>query len=132
MTYYGVIQETWEVDYTMFIIPLLKCKWVDNKSGVKMDESGKTLVDFRKVGYQDEPFIMAQKTSQVFYVKDPTSECWFVALQGKKQFDPNEENLSDFNIVVTHPFRRTINVDEIPLVGDVQAIQEDHNEGIYI
>jgi len=31
MTYYGVIQEIWEVDYTMFTIPLLKCKWVDNK-----------------------------------------------------------------------------------------------------
>jgi len=59
MTYYGVIQEIWEVDYTMFTIPLFKCKWFDNKSNVKMDESGVTLVDFRKVGYQDEPFIMA-------------------------------------------------------------------------
>ena len=39
MTYYGVIQEIWEADYTMFTIPLYKCKWVDNKSDVKMDES---------------------------------------------------------------------------------------------
>jgi len=31
MTYYGVIQEMWEVDYIMFTIPLFKCKWVDNK-----------------------------------------------------------------------------------------------------
>jgi len=30
----------------MFTIPLFKCKWVDNKSGVKMDESRITLVDF--------------------------------------------------------------------------------------
>jgi len=44
----------------MFTIPLFKCKWVDNKSGVKMDESGMTLVDFGKVGYRDEPFIMAE------------------------------------------------------------------------
>jgi len=50
----------------------------------------------------------------------------------KNQIDPNEENLSDLNIVVTHPFRRTINVDEIHLVDDVHAIREDHNEGIYI
>jgi len=50
----------------------------------------------------------------------------------KKQNDPNEENLSNLNIVVTHPFRRTIHVDEIPLVDDVHAIQEDHDEGIYI
>ena len=59
MTYYGIIQEIWEVDYTIFTIPLFKCKWIDNKSGVKIDESGMTLVDFRKVGYRDEPFIMA-------------------------------------------------------------------------
>jgi len=30
----------------MFTIPLLKCKWIDNKSGVKIDKSGMTLVDF--------------------------------------------------------------------------------------
>jgi len=57
----------------MFIIPLFKYKWIDNKSGVKIDESGMTLVDFRKVGYQDDPFIMAHQPSQVFYVKDPTT-----------------------------------------------------------
>jgi len=51
----------------------------ENKSGVKMDESGMTLVDFRKVGYRDEPFIMAQQASQIFYVKDHASEHWFVA-----------------------------------------------------
>ena len=68
----------------MFITPLFKCKWIDNKSGVKIDESGMTLMDFRKVAYQDEPFIMAPKASQVFYVKDPASEHWFVALHGKK------------------------------------------------
>jgi len=50
----------------------------------------------------------------------------------KKQIDPNEENLSDLNIVVTHSFRRTINVDEIPLVDVVHAIRKDHDEGIYI
>ena len=50
----------------------------------------------------------------------------------KKQIDPNEENMSDLNIAITHPFRRTINVDEIHLVDDVHAIQEDPDEGIYI
>ena len=50
----------------------------------------------------------------------------------KKYIDPNEENMSDVNIVVTYPFRRTINVDEIHLVYDVHAIREDHDEGIYI
>jgi len=90
-----------------------------------MDESRMFLVDFRKVGYRDEPFIMAQQASQVFYVKDPAFKYWFVALHEKKQIDPNEENLSNLNIAITHLFRRTINVDEVPLVHYVHAIQED-------
>jgi len=54
----------------MFTIPAFKCKWVHNNSGVKMDESGMTLVYFQIVRYRDEPFIMAQQASQVFYIKD--------------------------------------------------------------
>ena len=68
------------------IVPclLFHCSNVSGLTIVKIDESGMTLVDFRKVGYRDEPFIMAQQASQVFYVKDPASEHWFVALHGKK------------------------------------------------
>ena len=85
MAYYGFIEEIWEVDYTKFFIPVFKCKWVDNKSGVKIDESRFTLVDFRKIGYRDDPFIMVQQESKVFYVKDLTLEHWYVVLHGKKQ-----------------------------------------------
>ena len=35
-----------------------------NKSEVKIDESEFTLVDFRKIGYQYESFIMVQQASQ--------------------------------------------------------------------
>ena len=34
MAHYGFIEEIWEVDYTKFFVPVFKCKWVDNKSGV--------------------------------------------------------------------------------------------------
>jgi len=67
-----------------------------------MDELGMTLVDFWKLDYRDKPFIMAQQAYQVFYVKDLTSEHWFVTVQGKKQIDVNEENLSNLNIGGTH------------------------------
>ncbi|KAK9052892.1 hypothetical protein SSX86_029522 [Deinandra increscens subsp. villosa] len=30
-SYYGVIQEIWELNYTSFTIPVFKCKWVDNR-----------------------------------------------------------------------------------------------------
>jgi len=63
MTYYGIIEEIWEVDYTKFFILVFKCKWVDNKSEVKIDESGFILVDFWKIGYRNEPFIMVPQAS---------------------------------------------------------------------
>ena len=68
MPYYGVILEIWEVNYIKFSVPVFKCKWVNNKTGAYVDESGTTLVDFRKIGYHDEPFIMAYQASQVFYI----------------------------------------------------------------
>jgi len=46
MPYYGVVVEIQEVNYTKFIVPVFKCKWVDNKTIVKVDESGMTLIDF--------------------------------------------------------------------------------------
>jgi len=53
MAYYEFIEKILEVDYTKFSIPVFKCKWVENKSGVKIDESGFILVDFKKIWYQD-------------------------------------------------------------------------------
>jgi len=75
---------------------------------------------------------MAHQPSQVFYVKDLVSEHWFVALHGKREIDVNEENLSNLHIADTHPFKTTITFDEAPVLDDVQAIREDHDEGIYI
>jgi len=40
MAYYGFIEEICEIDYTKFFVPVFKCKWVDNKSGVEIDELG--------------------------------------------------------------------------------------------
>jgi len=50
MTYYGVIKDICEVHYTKFYTIVLKCRWVDNKNGVRMDESRMIQVDFRMVG----------------------------------------------------------------------------------
>jgi len=58
---------------------------------VKVDESGMTLVDFRKVAYEDEPFIMVYQASKVFYVADPVSENWHVVLHDKKETNNEHE-----------------------------------------
>ena len=32
LCFYGVITEIWDLNYTMFRIPIFKCDWVDNKN----------------------------------------------------------------------------------------------------
>ncbi|XP_052627699.1 uncharacterized protein LOC111897517 [Lactuca sativa] len=44
-SYYGVIQNIWELNYFDFVIPVFKCKWVNNRTGVQVDKDGFTLVD---------------------------------------------------------------------------------------
>jgi len=102
-------------------------------TGVKVDEPGMTLVDFRKIGYHDEPFIMAYQASQVFYIQDPTSEHWFVVLHGKKQhYDPEDEEPNN-DICEIESLRRTkINKEYKDVVDVVHAIRNDHDERIYI
>ena len=38
LCFYGIITEIWDLDYTMFRIPVFKCNWVDNKSDIKVDD----------------------------------------------------------------------------------------------
>ncbi|GJR46495.1 uncharacterized protein Tco_1314598 [Tanacetum coccineum] len=44
-SYYGVIEEIWELDYNSFVIPLFKCKWVDNRRGLLIDRDGRDEYD---------------------------------------------------------------------------------------
>ena len=55
--FYGIINEIWDLDYTMFKILVFKCDWVDNKNGIKVDDLGFTLVDFNKIAHKLDPFI---------------------------------------------------------------------------
>nr|GEW40081.1 hypothetical protein [Tanacetum cinerariifolium] len=60
-SYYGVIQEIWELDYNSFTIPLFK------------------------YSYAYEPFILAKLATQVFYVKDLIENSrWHAVLQSKR------------------------------------------------
>ena len=70
MTYFGVIEEIWELDYSEFRVPVFKCNWLNGNIGVNVDEMGFTLVDLQKVGYKDKQFIMVEQASQVFYAQD--------------------------------------------------------------
>jgi len=85
-------------------------------------------VDFPKTGYRDEPFIMVQQASQVFYIQDPTSEHWYVVLHKKTQGgainDIKNKDPGSFTPML-------INKDD-NVVDDVHATRKDHSEEIYI
>ncbi|KAL0561465.1 hypothetical protein IC582_001893 [Cucumis melo] len=59
MTFYGVIREIWEIDYHQLSFILFKCDWVDNRSGVKVDELGFTIVDLKRIEHKSDSFILA-------------------------------------------------------------------------
>src|SRR3954465_13394793 len=75
-TYYGYIDEIWELDYgPTFKVPLFRCSWVNmNVDGIKVDQLyGMTTVDLKNLGHTDDPFVLAKDVAQVFYVKDMSS-----------------------------------------------------------
>src|SRR5512135_2402032 len=78
--YYGAIEDIWELHYGPLKVPLFRCQWVRlTGGGVTIDDTGMTTVDLNKVGYSDEPFVLANDVTQVFYVKE-----------GKKGKGPDE------------------------------------------
>ncbi|KAL4026760.1 hypothetical protein IC575_015201 [Cucumis melo] len=80
MTFYGVIREIWEIDYHQLSFILFKCHWVDNRSGVKVDELGFTIVDLKRIGHKSDSFILATQAKQVLYVQDSANPEWSVVL----------------------------------------------------
>ena len=59
-----------------------------NRAGgsVTTDQYGMTIVDFKKIGYKDEPFVLVKDVTQVFYVKDMANKT--KRNQGKSDDEP--------------------------------------------
>nr|KYP39006.1 hypothetical protein KK1_039716 [Cajanus cajan] len=128
-SYYGVIEDIWEISYGTFKVLVFKCKWVDINIGVRTDGMGFTMVDLSKVGHKDEPFIMANQATQVFYVKDPIVERWFVVLQGRSVHNVDESTI-ELGESLSFSTRMPTNNEEIEQ-DDVHATRNDHDEGIW-
>ncbi|KAK1652056.1 hypothetical protein QYE76_069861 [Lolium multiflorum] len=56
VTYYGYIEEIWELEYgPNFKVPLFRCKWFNLKDGVQVDpQYGMTTVDLKNLGAAEE------------------------------------------------------------------------------
>ena len=71
VTYYGSIHEIIEIDYWgKCSVVLFRCDWFQ----VEKDEYGLTCVNFNKLCYFDDPFVLASQVHQVFYVEDSVIE----------------------------------------------------------
>ncbi|KAL0559482.1 hypothetical protein IC582_004093 [Cucumis melo] len=80
VSFYGVIEEIWELNYNSFKVAIFKCDWVENSGGIKTDELGFVLVDLSRVGHKNDSFIFATQAKQVFFVEDPSDSRWSIVL----------------------------------------------------
>jgi len=99
---------------------------------VRQDKMGFTLVDLSKVGYKDDPFIMAAQARQVFYVKDPSDCRWSVVLQGRTISISDHIGGSTVDVSDILPFSIDMSMinDEQPQ-DDVYANLTDHEDGLW-
>ncbi|XP_057418249.1 uncharacterized protein LOC130712428 [Lotus japonicus] len=135
MSYFGVIQHIWELDYTTFQVPVFGCKWVDNNSGVQIDDSGFIQVDLNRVGFKDDPFILASQAEQIFYVPDPANNKRSIVSLSNKINVNNEDGqyVQEDNAIEDDPFfgiSQPIDTDSDE--DDSYYVRDDHDEGIWM
>jgi hypothetical protein len=109
-----------------------------------------TVVDPKKIGYKDSPFVLAKDVTQVFYVKDMSSKPkkdisskskngepkHHIVLPGKRKIIGVEDILDkseDFDqFDDLPPF--SVNVDPSIMVSkeDAPYLRHDHNQGTFV
>ncbi|KAK5775210.1 hypothetical protein PVK06_043080 [Gossypium arboreum] len=141
--YYGLITDIIELDYYgRTKVVLFQCDWADVNTahGIKKDQFGFTMVNFSRLidtGQQlmDEPYVFSSQVKQVFYLKDPTDEGWYVVLRNTPRdlFDMGNGSRDDIiERSETLPFLEQ-NLDEnIPSTSTQhQWVRHDVDEDIY-
>ena len=69
--YFGIIEEICELDYGRDItVALFQCHWIKQH---QLNEIGLRVLDLKNLGYQDDPWVLASRVAQVFYMSDPQS-----------------------------------------------------------
>nr|AAX92780.1 transposon protein, putative, CACTA, En/Spm sub-class [Oryza sativa Japonica Group]ABA93324.1 transposon protein, putative, CACTA, En/Spm sub-class [Oryza sativa Japonica Group] len=128
-TYYGRIEEIWELNYIKFKVPLFRCRWVNLRTGVKADKEGFTLVDLSKVGYADEPFVLVKQVEQIFYIKDPSNKKMHIVRDGKRRIVGVDNVVDEEEYNHNLHVRPHIDLDDDPQ-EPVAYARSDHTEGI--
>jgi glucose dehydrogenase len=116
-TYYGYIHDIWELDYGVRMrIPVFRCQWVKHPNSVNVDNYELTLVDLKNVGYQDDPWVFADRVAHVFYVLDPETGKYVVVSKKQKiveveNVEDNDEDVNQFEEMSL--FTNTMNIKHI-------------------
>ena len=119
------------MDYVFFKICLFWCRWV-NLQSTKVDKYGLTTVDLSKVGFKDDPFILANQAHQVFYLEDLSDKNLYIAMHSKRKIvgadnvvDEDEYKIFEEAPPIAQSIRDT--VDDEP--NKPCYICDDHHEG---
>ncbi|KAL4016619.1 hypothetical protein IC575_024271 [Cucumis melo] len=113
ISFYGVIEEIWKLNYNSFKVSIFKCDWVENSGGIKTDELGFVLVDLRRVWHKNDSFIFATRAKQVFFVEDPSDSRWSIVLTSpQRDFADqyNDDELGDTVLNCQGMPKATINI----------------------
>nr|GEW15655.1 hypothetical protein [Tanacetum cinerariifolium] len=130
-SYYGVIEEIWELDCNTFFVPLFKCKSVYNIQGVNVDKVGFTCVNLSIDSYLSDPFILAKQATQIFYVEDPSETRWNIVMHieqsiVRKENVVDKDDYNQFNKL--SPF--SVGIQSVDEVLDATIyLRSDHQEG---
>ena len=97
-----------------------------------------TTVNFKFVGYREQPFVLAKDVTQVFYAKDPdpaNKEERHIVLQGKRKIVGvedivDEEDYNQFDDLP--PFGEDIIIPTIDDTEEPAYVRRDHDEAIIV
>jgi len=144
-SYYGFIEEIWELEYGPLHIPLFLCQWVKLTSdGVTKDpQYGMTIVDLSKTGYKNEPFVLAKQVRQVFYVKDMCSKIKntseyrrHIVLPGKRVIvgvkDKTDKSDDYDQFDGMPPFSVQVDPSIMLAKEDTPFLRHDHDQGTFV
>jgi hypothetical protein len=133
-TYYGQIEEIWELDYVGLKVALFWCRWVTNgKRAMSKDKYGYVSVDLRVFGYKNELFVFANDVEQVFYVPDLAKKNWYVVMPEKRTaWIENVVEEEEYNQFDEIPSFDTSYKPQLLGTNKTLYLRCDHSEKIYI
>ncbi|KAL0548993.1 hypothetical protein IC582_013472 [Cucumis melo] len=102
MSFYGVIQDIWKLNYNKFNVVVFRCDWVENNNGMKIDDLCFVLVNLKRIGHKSDSFIMATQARQVSYVEDPSDARWSIVLTPPQRDYEDQSNDDELGDIMLH------------------------------